>query len=107
MDTTPPSLDFCPDNIMETVEIGTTTASVSWTEPTASDLSGNVTLSLKSHIPKTFSTLRDTLVMYVFVDDSGNEAVCEFLVSFTHGEFKVLPRFPALFDSTCYTFCNS
>ena len=90
VDTTPPSIDYCPDNIKETVEIGITTASVSWTEPTASDLSGNVILSLKSRIPRTFSTLRDTQVMYIFVDASGNEAVCEFFVSFTYGNLELL-----------------
>ena len=97
MDTTPPSIDNCPDNIEETVEIGVTTASVSWTEPTATDLSGNVTLSSKSHIPIVFSTLRDTRVMYFFVDDSGNEAVCDFFVSFDYGKLKAFSNFPTCF----------
>ena len=92
MDTTPPTINFCPDNIKETVETGVKTASVSWTEPGATDLSGNVTQSVKSRVPTSFSTLRDTQVKYIFVDDSGNEAVCEFFVSFTYGKFNVFAR---------------
>ncbi|XP_072046397.1 hyalin-like [Amphiura filiformis] len=82
VDTTPPVIDLCPDDIIETIELGATTATVSWTEPQASDLSGNVTMSPRSRIPTTFSPFAETFVRYVFQDASGNKKLCEFFVSF-------------------------
>ena len=102
VDTTPPSIDYCPDNIKETVETGVTTTSVSWKEPRATDLSGNVMQSVKSRVPTSFSTFRDTQVMFIFVDDSGNEAVCEFFVSFTFGKSDVLLNLLTFSGSTTF-----
>ncbi|XP_072045211.1 hyalin-like isoform X2 [Amphiura filiformis] len=82
VDTTPPAVDYCPDDITGIVELGVTTAIASWRDPQASDLSGNVTVSDKSRIPTVFSPLKNTLVNYIFTDDSGNEATCSFHVSF-------------------------
>ncbi|XP_072046393.1 hyalin-like [Amphiura filiformis] len=82
VDTTPPLVNLCPDDIIETIELGATKATVSWTEPQASDLSGNVTMSPRSRIPTTFSPFAETPVKYVFQDASGNENTCEFFVSF-------------------------
>ncbi|XP_072045206.1 hyalin-like [Amphiura filiformis] len=82
VDTTPPSIERCPSDILEAVQLGVEILPVSWEEPYAYDLSGNVTLSPRSYIPKYFSPYEDTGVSYVFVDESGNEAVCSFLISF-------------------------
>ncbi|XP_072046222.1 hyalin-like [Amphiura filiformis] len=82
VDTIPPSIDYCPDDIIQTINIGVTSTTVSWKEPTASDVCGNVTLSPKSYIPEYFSPLRDTFVGYIFEDSSGNKAFCQFFVSF-------------------------
>ena len=83
----PPTIEYCPDDIIETIEMGVTItmATISWIEPRATDLSGNVTLSSHSHIPTRFSPYAETAVRYVFVDDSNNEEVCEFYVSFETG----------------------
>ena len=81
----PPTIEYCPDDITETIEMGATMATVSWIEPRATDLSGNVTLSSHSHIPTRFSPHSETAVRYVFVDYSNNEEVCEFYVSFETG----------------------
>ncbi|XP_072045668.1 hyalin-like isoform X2 [Amphiura filiformis] len=82
VDTIAPLVELCPDDITQTIELGATSATVSWTEPQASDLSGNVTMSPRSRIPTTFSPFAETPVKYVFEDASGNENTCEFFVSF-------------------------
>ncbi|XP_072046102.1 hyalin-like [Amphiura filiformis] len=82
VDTIPPSIEYCPENMALTIEAGISTTTVSWIEPQASDLSGNVTISSESTIPLTFSPFSENIVKYVFNDDSGNQNICQFSVSF-------------------------
>ncbi len=59
---------------------GSSTASVSWTEPTASDNSGPVTLT-SSHDPDDSFPIGDTQVTYTAVDAYGNEVTGSFTVA--------------------------
>ncbi len=87
VDTTPPTIDYCPQDIVQDINVGVTSPAVSWEQPLASDYSGNVTLSPESRIPEYFSPLRDSSVQYIFEDSSGNQASCQFVVSFQIGKY--------------------
>lgn len=63
------------------VESGTTGTTVTWTEPTATDASGRVSLQVRTHAPGTFFLVGNSQVNYTFSDPDGNEAVCAFTVS--------------------------
>ncbi|XP_072021512.1 hyalin-like [Amphiura filiformis] len=85
VDTIPPTIKSCPSDIDLEVEPGTSRASVSWIAPSASDVSGNVSLVSQSHHPgDTFPTGR-TEVVYSFTDGSNNEAFCSFHVNVREG----------------------
>ena len=73
-------MNGCPNNISVTTELGTTTRKViTWTEPTATDLSGTAT-RVRSHQPGAEFTLGVTSVRYTFTDGSNNIAYCDFSV---------------------------
>ena len=59
---------------------------VSWTEPTAVDESGNVTLVVKTHSAGQMFRVGSTTVMYMFADSSNNIASCTFVVTINHGK---------------------
>ncbi|XP_071814131.1 uncharacterized protein [Apostichopus japonicus] len=83
-DTIPPTISGCPADISETIELGLPGRVISWTEPTASDISGTEMLSSRSDAPGTFFSV-DVLhrtITYIFVDASGNTAICEFMIWF-------------------------
>ncbi|XP_071819452.1 uncharacterized protein [Apostichopus japonicus] len=80
-DTTPPVISDCPVGVVRVVELGTPGAVASWTEPTATDLSGAVTLTQRSHQPNDFFGIGATVVSYTFLDNSGNDASCSFTVN--------------------------
>ena len=83
MDTTSPQLVYCPQNIIEAAEFKNGDKRVSWPEPSAIDLSGNVTLSLQNHFSGDSFAIGNTMIRYVFIDSSGNSVVCEFNVTIT------------------------
>ncbi|KAJ8041493.1 Hyalin [Holothuria leucospilota] len=85
IDTTPPTIFGCPADMEVTIEFGNPGMSVTWTEPTATDLSGTETLQSRSHAPPSFFLVGDTLVTYTFVDTSGNTADCAFTITVTPG----------------------
>ena len=76
----------CVDDITQTTPLGTGGLTVSWAEPTATDNSGSVSLSSRSHAPGSFFNTGSTQVTYVFTDPSGNSAVCTFLVAVNEGK---------------------
>lgn len=88
MDTTPPAISNCPPDQIVTIELGDAGRTVSWLEPTASDLSGTERLISRSNPPDSFFRVGDTTVTYVFQDASGNENNCSFVVTVTPGEKK-------------------
>ena len=69
-----------------------------WTEPTATDNSGNLLNVIKSHEPGTSFTEGNTTVSYTFTDEAGNPAVCSFLVTVAHGR--------SFFNLSCLINCK-
>lgn len=78
-DTTPPTISNCPSDIVLEIAFGQTGHTVTWTEPTASDL-GEVMLVAISHAPGSFFSIGETMVEYQFEDNAGNSAICTFRV---------------------------
>ncbi len=79
-DSTPPVIFGCPSDVVRSIALGLTGSTATWTEPTATDDSGIVNLTLKSHEPGSFFSTGITQVTYVFVDGAGNRATCLFNV---------------------------
>ena len=86
VDTTPPTIHSCPSDIVTTVEVGTPNTHVSWNAPSATDLSGNVSIILQSHFPGDSFAAGKTTVTYVFADYSGNTDTCAFNVGVNEGK---------------------
>lgn len=89
VDNTPPTVLNCPGNILRTVELGVTSLPVSWVEPSATDISGVVSLASRSHAPGDSFPIGPTVVSYVFLDSSSNDAPCAFTVTVTTGEYPL------------------
>ena len=77
---TPPVIIDCPQSVMETISLGSSSGIVTWTEPTAVDNAGGETIVLRSHEPGTSFPVGTTQVSYLFRDQNGNEATCSFAV---------------------------
>ncbi len=69
--------------------MGTSMKVVTWTEPTATDLSGTPTRT-RSHQPGVAFTVGVTNVRYTFTDTSDNVATCTFTVTLETGVFYLL-----------------
>ncbi|XP_072046098.1 hyalin-like [Amphiura filiformis] len=80
VDTTPPMISLCPDDIRENIEMGTMSKQVFWIEPTAADLSGNVSMMSQSHYSGEYFGAAKTEVKYTFEDVYSNSAICAFYV---------------------------
>ncbi|XP_063955375.1 hyalin-like [Lytechinus pictus] len=78
-DTTPPNVT-CPDDVFKTVELGTLKVPINFTEPSATEISGNATLFFRNYSSGDEFPIGSTLVEYVFSDGSGNQASCNFTV---------------------------
>ncbi|XP_038068280.1 mucin-3A-like isoform X2 [Patiria miniata] len=81
-----PQISGCPSNRQVEPDQGSTSAIVTWVEPTAVDNSGREPGVAKSHQPPA-SFPKDTVtrVSYVFYDISGNFDTCAFTVTVTGG----------------------
>ena len=80
-DTTPPVIMNCPESSVCTVQIGATGRRCTWTEPTAVDESGVAPTVVQSHQPGDEFQLGTSNVMYTFMDQAANEAVCTFTIT--------------------------
>lgn len=87
-DTTPPVISNCPDSIVRVVELGSTGLVVTWSEPTATDISGSSFLESRSNAPGDFFFVGATMVTYNFVDSSANSAMCSFTVNVVMRKLK-------------------
>ena len=83
MDTTSPELVNCPQNIIEATGFENKNKRVTWSEPSAIDLSGNVTLSSQNYLSGSLFSIGTTEIRYVFNDSSGNSVACKFSVTIT------------------------
>ncbi|XP_071816734.1 uncharacterized protein [Apostichopus japonicus] len=85
-DVTPPIITDCPENsVTETAPLGQTSATVVWTEPTATDNSGStVTVSQTGgNVGDNFPVNVPTTITYTFTDAAENPSVCSFVVLVT------------------------
>ncbi|XP_071841590.1 uncharacterized protein [Apostichopus japonicus] len=78
-DTDPPVITNCPFDSSRSIAPGTST-SVFWAPPTASDNSGDVTLT-SSHQPGDTFSLGQTTVTYTATDGAGNTEQCQFVIT--------------------------
>ena len=74
-----PVISDLPDDITQNTDSELSTAVVSWTEPTASDNAGSVTLT-SSHNSGDMFSIGNTTVTYTATDESPNTAVAMFTV---------------------------
>ncbi|XP_071842391.1 uncharacterized protein [Apostichopus japonicus] len=79
VDIEPPVISGCPGDITETAS--SNSASVTWVDPRADDNSGVTILDSRSHFPGQVFAAGTTTVSYIFMDPSGNTAVCSFDVT--------------------------
>jgi len=90
-DVQDPEITNCPMNITTTNDPGVCGATVSWTEPTASDNCPGVTLSRSAGpAPGSVFSLGSTTVTYVATDASGRTANCSFTVTVSDNEAPVV-----------------
>ena len=101
-DTIPPQVLNCSQDINKSIELGLTRKQVFWTEPHASDLSGNVSLVSQSHTSGDFYEFVKTEITYTLSDETGNLAVCKFQILLTPGKF--LNRQFCFESNTHYSF---
>lgn len=84
VDSIPPVI-ACTNDLSQTVNTGVTGTTVTWTEPTATDNSGIVSLTSRTHAPGSFFPVGTTQVTYTFTDGAGNSASCTFSVTVIEG----------------------
>jgi len=94
MDHVKPGLTACPADIPATATPGGCTAIVSWTQPTATDNCGNVTL-VSTKNPGDVFTAGTTIVTYTATDDYNNTRTCSFNVVVTEVSQPVISNCPA------------
>lgn len=87
VDMTPPTIFQCPDEVRWVVELGTTTAIVTYDEPLATDNS-NAPMLLLSQTCRSGDTfpVGESACVYVFADPDGNTATCTFYIVITIGK---------------------
>ena len=66
----------CPADITVTVQVGTASVAVNFADATATDNSGTVTLTGRTHTSGSSFPVGDTTVIYTFADASSNSASC-------------------------------
>ena len=92
-DTQSPSINNCPDDAFGIIPSGSTSVSVSWNAPTASDNSGIVTLTSNFNPGSQFDE-GQTSVVYTAVDQNGLQTTCTFTVFvIATGEHILKPDF--------------
>ena len=90
VDTTPPTVT-CINDIVQVVELGTSGTQVFFTEPSATDISGQVSLLSRTNSPGDTYPVGVTTVTYVFVDNAGNTAdPCTFTITVNTSKFLYL-----------------
>ncbi len=80
VDTTEPTVTFCPQSSTYTVSLDTPSREVTWIEPTATDNSGVAPMVIQSHRSGESFHIGATDVMYLFTDEAGNQASCSFVI---------------------------
>ena len=76
-----------PMGVSEFVELGVSRISVSWTEPTCSDISGTAIVTARTQTPGSVFAVGMTGVTYTCTDASGNSEMCVFTVAVIAGVY--------------------
>ena len=87
VDSTPPSVFDCPQDVTTTTELGTEGTPVFWNKPFVTDISGILQIT-SSHSPGQIFSTGSTFVKYFFQDGSFNVAECNFTVTVETGKTK-------------------
>ena len=74
------------EDIQRILELGTQGTTVTWIEPTATDISGIISLTSRSHSPGDLFIAEKTTVIYLFTDGAGNSAICTFCIAVIYGK---------------------
>ena len=81
IDDIPPVVDYCPPDIYTMASKSDTVMFVTWALPRVSDNSGKPVKVSASAMPGIFVLTGATCsVIYIFTDESGNQATCSFNV---------------------------
>ena len=80
LDNEDPTISNIPSSVTINTDVGLASTEVTWTEPTASDNSGIVTLT-SSHSPGSTFDIGSTTVTYTATDDTSNTASDTFTVT--------------------------
>jgi len=88
-DSTDPVISGVPANISQTNDAGNCSASVTWTEPTATD-NCQIQNFISTHSPGATFQVGTTTVTYVATDVHGNSATATFTVTVTDDEGPVI-----------------
>ncbi|XP_072051833.1 hyalin-like [Amphiura filiformis] len=83
VDNIPPVITGCPNTVRVSAPAGSNTATATWTEPRATDNSGDTPTRTRTHTPGSTFPIGRTVVTYRFFDASGNIATCQFDVIVT------------------------
>ncbi|XP_072013269.1 uncharacterized protein [Amphiura filiformis] len=113
-DTQPPTLTFCPNDIIANANQGSSFEQVSWQLPTATDDSGTATLASGSpfgpDLTSTFFSVGENGIrdlIYTFTDPAGNERTCEFRVGALVNAPNPCGVFPCQNGGQCNRITNS
>ncbi|MGC1391256.1 MAG: DUF2341 domain-containing protein, partial [Bacteroidales bacterium] len=95
-DVTPPVISGCPGDINVNNGTGVCSATVSWTEPTATDdCVGAMTYTTRNHAPGDVFPVGTTMVTYTFTDLASNTSTCSFNVTVSDNTAPVISGCPA------------
>ena len=87
-DNAPPSFsNTCPKNMVSYTAECSSSALVSWNEPSANDNSGHVSISYPGVRPPANLSIGLHNIMYSAMDSSGNRVNCSFIVQVTSMPF--------------------
>ena len=81
LDSQVPVIADCPSDIVQNNDVGTCSAMVDWTEPTASDNCGISSFTTNIVPPNSFPVGGPYTVTYTAVDVNGNISTCSFTVT--------------------------
>ncbi|XP_070543820.1 uncharacterized protein [Ptychodera flava] len=81
LDTLPPEIKYCPDNVTIFADPGENSTIVTWFPPLATDNSGPLSSITSTARPRQFFQIGKTEVVYVFADLFSNTASCTFYVT--------------------------
>ena len=97
-DSEPPQINGCPQSAIYTIPHRTTARIITWTEPTATDNSNTEPAVTQTHQSGNSFPVGTTRVTYTFTDQSGNDALCSFVLT---GKVCLTNLCPIVFGVLC------